>query len=194
MKYNIIYADPPWEYGSKSAVNNSSGGEIKKLSEHYQSMSITDIKNIPVKDITMDDACCFMWVTDSHLEEGIEVMKSWGFKYKTVAFVWVKTTNKGNFCKNVAPWTLKSTELCLFGTKGKMTKYKQNNSVESLVFAERFKHSQKPEEVRKRIESLFGDLPKVELFARKASEGWDTIGNDIDGMDIKESLDILKNE
>ena len=119
MKYNIIYADPPWEYGSKSAVNNSSGSEIKKLSEHYQSMSITDIKNIPVKDITLDDACCFMWVTDSHLEEGIEVMKSWGFKYKTVAFVWVKTTNKGNFCKNVAPMDIKKYRTMFIWNKRK---------------------------------------------------------------------------
>ena len=194
MKYNIIYADPPWQYGSKSAVNNSNGSEIKKLSEHYNSMTIDDIKSIDIKGITEDDACCFMWVTDSHLKEGIEVMESWGFKYKTVAFVWVKTTNKGNYCKNVAPWTLKSTELCLFGTKGTMTKYKKNNSIESLVFAERFKHSQKPEEVRSRIESLFGDLPKLELFARSGREGWTTVGNAIDGMDINESLELLKHE
>lgn len=194
MKYNIIYADPPWQYGSKSAVNNSNGSEIKKLSEHYNSMTIDDIKSIDIKSITEDDACCFMWVTDSHLKEGIEVMESWGFKYKTVAFVWVKTTNKGNYCKNVAPWTLKSTELCLFGTKGTMTKYKKNNSIESLVFAERFKHSQKPEEVRSRIESLFGDLPKLELFARSGREGWTTVGNAIDGMDINESLELLKHE
>ena len=71
-KYRIIVADPPWQYGSKSAVNNSNGSEIKKLSEHYKSMSTDDIKSLPIKNILLEDACCFLWVTDSHLKEGIE--------------------------------------------------------------------------------------------------------------------------
>lgn len=179
-KYRIIVADPPWKYGSKSAVNNSTGSEIKKLSEHYESMSTQDIANLPIKDMTEDDAACFLWCTDSHLKDGIEVMEKWGFKYKTIAFVWVKTTSKGNICKNVAPWTLKSTEICLFGTKGAMTQFKLNNSVEQLVFAERTKHSKKPLEVIKRIETLFGDVPRLEMFARTQTEGWDVFGNQVD--------------
>ena len=67
-KYRIIVADPPWQYGSKSAVNNSNGSEIKKLSEHYESMSTDDIKSLPIKNILLEDACCFLWVTDSHLK------------------------------------------------------------------------------------------------------------------------------
>jgi len=178
-KYQIIYADPPWKYGSKSAVNNTKGMEIKKLSEHYPSMSTGDLKELPVKNIIASDSACFMWVTDSHLKEGVEIMEAWGFKYKTVAFVWIKKTSKGNNCVNVAPWTLKSTELCLFGTKGAMTKYKNNNSVFQLVEAERTKHSKKPEEVRNRIVDLFGDINKIELFARNKSEGWDVWGNEV---------------
>ncbi len=177
-KYKVIYADPPWHYGSKSAVNNKSGSEHKALSEHYNTMSLTELKALSIKDITEEDAACFMWVTDSHLDEAIEIFKAWGFKYKTIAFNWVKTTSKGNYCKNVAPWTMKSSEICLLGTKGAMTKHKQVNNIESLVIAERTKHSRKPEEVRKRIELLFGDIPRLEMFARESTQGWDVFGNE----------------
>mgnify|MGYP004448397389 FL=1 len=179
-KYNIIYADPPWHYGSKSAVNNTTGSAIKPLSDHYSTMSLQELKNMPIKNMTKDDAACFMWVTDSHIDEALEVLLSWSFAYKTIAFNWVKTTSKGNYCKNVAPWTMKSSEICLLGIKGRMTKYKQANNIESLVIAQRKQHSQKPNEVRKRIEDLFGDLPRIELFARETAEGWDSWGNEVD--------------
>jgi N6-adenosine-specific RNA methylase IME4 len=178
-KYNIIYADPPWHYGSKSAVNNTTGSAIKPLSDHYSTMSLQELKNMPIKNMTKDDAACFMWVTDSHIDEALEVLRSWGFAYKTIAFNWVKTTSKGNYCKNVAPWTMKSSEICLLGIKGRMTKYKQANNIESLVIAQRTQHSQKPNEVRKRIEDLFGDLPRIELFAREKTDGWDVWGDEI---------------
>ena len=178
-KYNIIYADPPWHYGSKSAVNNTTGSAIKPLSDHYSTMSLQELKNMPIKSMTKDDAACFMWVTDSHIDEALEVLRSWGFAYKTIAFNWVKTTSKGNYCKNVAPWTMKSSEICLLGIKGRMTKYKQANNIESLVIAQRTQHSQKPNEVRKRIEDLFGDLPRIELFARQKTDGWDVWGDEI---------------
>mgnify|MGYP003628413079 FL=1 len=190
-KYRVIYADPPWHYGSKSAVNNSTGNEIKPLSDHYVTMSLREIKDLPIIDMTKDDAVCFMWVTDSHIPEAIEVFKAWGFKYKTVAFNWIKTTSKGNYCKNVAPWTMKSSEICLMGTKGAMTKHKEVNNIEALVFAERNKHSQKPHEVRRRIELLFGKQKKLEMFARNSSEGWDLFGNEVDNSVVMVNRDDL---
>ena len=179
-KYNIIYADHPWHYGSKSAVNNTKASDIKPLSDRYQTMSLDELKAINVESVLENDAVCFMWATDSHLNEALEVMKSWGFKYKTIAFNWIKTTSTGKYCKNVAPWTMKSSEICLLGTRGAMTKYKKKNNIESLVFAERTKHSKKPDEVRRRIETLFGDLPKLELFCRYPAEGWDVWGNEVE--------------
>tara|TARA_R100000329_G_scaffold151315_1_gene146953 strand:- start:2323 stop:2931 length:609 start_codon:yes stop_codon:yes gene_type:complete len=178
-KYNIVYADPPWHYGSKSAVNNTIGSQIKPLSDHYNTMTLQELIELPIKNIIKNDAVCFMWVTDSHLDEALEVFKAWGFKYKTIAFNWIKTTSKGNYCKNVAPWTMKSSEICLLGVKGTMSKYKQANNIESLVIAERTKHSKKPQEVRNRIELLFGDLPRIELFARDKTPGWDVWGNEV---------------
>ncbi len=178
-KYNVIYADPPWHYGSKSAVNNTKGSEIKPLSDHYNTLSLEDLKLLPIDSLTEKDVACFMWVTDSHIDEALDIFKAWGFQYKTIAFNWSKTTSKGNYCKNVAPWTMKSSEICLLGTKGAMSKNKQANNIESLVIAERTKHSKKPDEVRKRIDLLFGNLPKIELFARQKTEGWDVWGNEV---------------
>ena len=187
MKYNIIYADPAWEYWSKSAVNNTKWTEIKPLSEHYNTMKIGDIKSLPIKNIIADDCACFLWVTDSHLKEWIEVLESWGFKYKTIAFNWIKKTNNWNTCVNVAPWTLKSSEICLLWTKGAMTKYKKNNSVRQLIEAERTKHSKKPEEAIKRIEDLFWDIPRLEMFCRFPRVWWDVWGNQAEN-----SIDLSK--
>lgn len=178
-KYNIIYADPAWTFGS-SQVCKIKGERFHSLNEVYPTMSNKDIKNLPIKNITAEDCACFLWVTDAHLKEGIEVLESWGFKYKTIAFTWIKTTPKGNICYNLGAWTLKSTEICLLGTKGRMLKYKKNNSIKGLVFEERVRHSQKPYTVRDNIVSLFGDLPRLELFARQKNEGWDVWGNEVE--------------
>ena len=178
-KYRVIYADPPWHYGSKSAINNTKGATIKPLSKHYPTMRLDDLKALPVKNITADDAACFMWVTDSHLNEALDVLPAWGFTYKTIAFNWVKTTPNGKYCKNVAPWTLKSSEICLLGTRGAMAKYKKANNVESLVLSGRTRHSKKPIEVRERIETLFGDVPRLEMFCRYPAAGWDSWGNEV---------------
>lgn len=97
----------------------------------------------------------------------------------TVAFVWSKKTVNGKTVSNLAPWTLKNCELCLMGTRGRMVQYKQRNNVPQLVEAVRTRHSEKPEEVRRSIEALFGDVPRIELFARRRSPGWDYWGNEV---------------
>lgn len=178
-KYNIIYADPPWKYGSKKYQDNNR--DFDKLEKnHYDTMTIDELKLLPIKNITAKDCICFMWVTDSHLKEGIEALESWGFKYKTIGFNWIKKTDKGNNYVNFAPWTLKSWEICLIGTKGTMGKYKQTNNIRGLLEEVRSNHSKKPEEARRRIEELFGDIPRIELFARQQTSGWDTWGNETD--------------
>ena len=179
MSYNIIYADPPWQYSSKSYQD----GDRKMLDldkTQYSTMGIKQIKELPIKDICHNDCILFMWATDSHLKEAIEVMEAWGFKYKTVGFVWVKQYESGSFCYNFAPYTLKSTELCLVGMRGKLSNLKKVNNVKQLVFAERSDHSKKPEEVRNRIVDLCKDLPKIELFAREKVESWDVWGDEVE--------------
>ena len=184
-KYEIIYADPAWTYASKElyADKNKAGkreNRFRKLERMYDTMSLSEIKKLPVKNMTEKNAACFLWVTDSHLKQGIEVLESWGFKYKTVAFNWKKKTNKGNTFVNFAPWTLKSSEICLLGIKGTMGKLKTDNTVRQLIEAERTKHSKKPKEARERIEQLFADVNRIELFARENHVGWDAWGNEVE--------------
>ena len=187
-KYNIIYADPPWQYNK--GVYQDNGRKDRLLEEQYQTMSKKEIENLPIKKLADKDCALFLWVTDSHLCDGLELIKKWGFTYKTIAFVWVKKTNKGNLCANVGSWTMKNTEICLLGTKGNMLKYKNKNNIFQLVEAERSKHSKKPEEVRKRIEELFPNTYKIELFARQKAEGWNVWGNEVES-DIHIDIDKI---
>lgn len=177
-KYNVIYVDPPWHY--QSGRVQDAGRKPDRLEEnHYPTMTLEEIKNLDVEGLTDKDCICFMWVTDSHLKEGIEVLESWGFTYKTIGFNWIKKYKSGAFCVNNAPWTLKSWELCLIGIKGKMSKYKTKNNVQGLVFSVRREHSRKPDEVRQSINAMFENCPKLELFARQKTQGWDVWGNEI---------------
>ena len=177
-KYNIIYADPPWSFGSKSyQSDNRDMIDIQKA--HYSTMTEQEICSLPVQNIADENCIIFMWVTDSHLQEALSVINAWGFTYKTIGFTWVKQYANGSYCYNFSPYVLKSTEICLIGTKGKLKEIKKRNDIKGLVFAERTKHSKKPQEVRNRITELCKDLPRIELFARKTFPGWDVWGNEV---------------
>ena len=112
-------------------------------------MSTEALKGLDVGRIAHRDAALFMWATDAHIPDALELYRAWGFRYVTVAFVWSKKTINGKTVSNLAPWTLKNCELCLMGTRGRMVQYKQRNNVPQLVEAVRTRHSEKPEEVRR---------------------------------------------
>ena len=175
-KYQIIYADPPWSYNDKMS------GHSFSLDHEYETQSKNWIANLPIKEITEKDTVLFLWVTSPLLPEAFEVLKCWGFKYKTLAFCWVKKTKNGKWVSNLGRWTMGGAELCLLAVKGKPKRILKN--IKQLVFAERTKHSKKPDEVRKRIVELMGDIPRIELFARQKTEGWDVWGNEVES-DIK---------
>ena len=185
-KYQVIYADPAWQYGSKELYGDKTKGSEKRenrfrtIERIYITMTIPQIKELKVTEITDKNCACFMWVTDSHLKEGIEVMEAWGFKYKTIAFVWLKKTSKGKTVLNFAPHTLKSTEICLLGIKGSMKEFKKSNNIRQLIEAERTEHSKKPNEARLRIKELYPNAEMIELFAREKHEGWDCWGNEVE--------------
>ena len=150
-------------------------------------MSIEEMKALPIKDISEKDCALFMWFTYSHLPQAIDLCKSWGFKYKTVAFVWLKLSNKGNILSNIGSWTMGNTEAVLIATKGNMLQYKKRNDIKQIVMPNtelRLKganrHSRKPKEVMERIELLFPNVPKIELFARQNVDGWDAWGNEVE--------------
>ena len=121
-----------------------------------------------------------MWAQDGHLKNAISLGESWGFVYKTVGFVW----DKQNF--GMGYWTRKGAEICLLFTKGNPKRI--SGGVRQFISERAREHSHKPDEVRNRIVKLIGDLPRIELFARQRTEGWDSIGYDIDGLDINESI------
>jgi site-specific DNA-methyltransferase (adenine-specific) len=168
--YQVIYADPPWPFRDKMK------GHSFSLDHEYETQPIEWIKGLGVRNITDSSAVLLMWAVSSMLPEAFEVMRAWGFKPVTVAFVWSKLTSKGKKVTNLGRWTMGNVELCLLGRKGKMQRAVKN--VKQLVEAERREHSRKPDEVRSRAEMLFGDVPRIELFARGTTDGWDQFGND----------------
>ena len=147
-KYKIIYADPPWAF-NEGQFQDSNRGRAD-IRDQYDVLTTEEICNLPVSQITERNCALFLWVTDGTLLEGIKVLESWGFKYKTIVFIWAKKYLSGSFCYNAAPWTLKSCELCLLATQGNMKQYKKKGNVKQLVTALRTKHSRKPQEVRSR--------------------------------------------
>ena len=169
-KYQIIYADPPWPYNfshTRSAKNRD-----------YSSMSISEICEMPVSDMTQDDAILFIWTTFRNLFETEKVINAWGFEYKTCGFVWVKKTVTGKDCFGMGEYTRANPEICLIGRKGK--KLVESRSVRQLQYAEAGKHSKKPDVIRDAIVGLCGDLSRVELFARQQHDGWDSWGNEVE--------------
>jgi len=171
-KYKIIYADPPWSYKDK-ALSGNRGACCK-----YDVMDTNDISNLPIKQIADDDCVLFMWVTMPKLNECFELIKSWGFEYKTCAFTWVKRNKKADsWFMGMGRWTRANSEICLLATKGKPNRI--SASVHSVIDTHIEGHSKKPDEVRNRIVELMGDLPRIELFARQQAEGWDCWGNEV---------------
>lgn len=182
-KYNIIYADPPWSYRDKALAGNR--GACCK----YPVMSIEDICNLNVKEIAADNCVLFMWVTMPKLNECFDVIKSWGFEYKTCAFTWVKKNKKSDsWFWGMGRWTRANAELCLLATKGKPTRV--SAKVHSIIDTPIEEHSKKPDIVRDKIVELCGDLPRIELFARQKAEGWDVWGNEVES-DIHIDIDKI---
>jgi len=182
-KYQIIYADPPWSYDD---TQKSGGTAFFGASVRYPTMKNKDIKKLPVSELADIDCVLFVWATSPLLIEAIEVIKSWGFKYKTVAFCWNKQSKNGKWISNMGRWTMGNIEVCLLGVKGKPKRICKN--IKQLVINVRSSHSKKPSEVRGRIVQLMGDLPRIELFARPPKDrlfedesyrGWDLWGDEV---------------
>lgn len=193
--YSIILADPPWKYGNWSNKELSERGEKwakKNGRSSYGVMDNEDICKLPIEKISAKNCILFLWATYPKLQEALEVIKRWGFQYKTVAFTWVKKNRVADtFYFGLGYWTRGNPEICLLATKGKISRC--SNMVANLTIEHIKGHSEKPAVVREKIVRLMGDLPRIELFARKKVEGWDAVGYDIDGLDIAESIKLIVN-
>jgi N6-adenosine-specific RNA methylase IME4 len=167
-KYKIIYADPAWKYFA---------GGNKNQSQHYAGMSIEEIKVLKVSELADEDCILFLWVTFPILPDAFKVMESWGFKYSTCGFNWVKKNKSGEgWFFGLGNWTRSNSELCLIATKGKPLRF--SASISQIIDTPVQEHSKKPDCVRDKIVELCGDLPRIELFARSKTKGWDVWGNE----------------
>ncbi len=173
-KYSIIYADPPWQYKVYSKK-----GAGRSAESHYPTMSIEDIRALPVGELADRDCALFLWITFPMLLDALTVIKAWGFTYKTVAFAWVKQNKKAStLFWGMGYWTRANVELCILATKGRPRR--KSAGVHQVVLAPVEEHSKKPDIVRDKIVTLMGDLPRIELFARQTPPGWDVWGNEVD--------------
>ncbi len=174
MKYQIIYADPAWEFGTWGKTGK------RAPQTHYSCMNTTDIGLLPIGDLADENCALFLWVTMPALGQAFGLINGWGFSYSTVAFTWVKLNKNGmGFFFGLGSWTRANAELCLLATKGHPKRV--NKDVPQIVATPRMAHSRKPDEiVRDRIIRLCGDLPRIELFARRKVEGWDCWGNEVE--------------
>ncbi len=184
-KYDVIYADPPWDYGGKMQYDKSSmksqniGFEknvfISAADFKYPTLKLSELKRLDVASIAAEDCILFMWTTGPQLANSIELGEAWGFEYKTVAFVWDKQVH------NPGRYTLSQTEFVLAFRRGRFPAPRGARNVRQLVSVHRGEHSEKPEEVINGITEMFPQQAKIELFARKGFPGWDNWGLEIPG-------------
>ncbi len=169
-KYSIIYADPPWRYDRK--------GVEGAAESHYKTMSIEELNDLPVRRIADKDCILFLWATFPKLQEALRLIKEWGFRYKSVAFVWLKQNRKSDsWFYGLGFWTRGNAEICLLATKGHPKR--KSPAVHQFIISPIREHSRKPDETREKIVKLMGDIPRIELFARQKTDGWDTWGNEV---------------
>jgi len=171
-KYNIIYADPPWSYRDKVLAGNR--GACCK----YPVKTNEWLKTLPVKMLADTNCILFLWVTMPKLNECFDLIKNWGFKYKTCAFTWVKKNKRApSWFWGMGRWTRANAELCLLSTCGHPKRI--SASVHSIIDTPIEQHSKKSDIVRDKIVELCGDIPRIELFARQRVNGWSCWGDEI---------------
>jgi len=182
-RFSVIYADPPWPWETSWG---GTSGRIASCADHYYGLaSIADIKALPVAALAADDCALLLWCTGPHITIGthVEIIRAWGFKPSTIAFVWVKTKQNGDGVRNNGRgcWTTANAEVCFIATKG--SPLRLATDVHQVVMAPVGEHSAKPEEVRRRIERLFPG-PYLELYGRKLVPGWTVWGNEVAAADL----------
>lgn len=166
MKYGALLIDPPWKFRTFSGVKSV---PCRSRKDPYQTMSLPELKALDIMAYALPDTALFLWATDTHLSQAIDLATHWGFKYKTIAFIW----DKGRI--GMGYWTRKQAEACLLFTVGAPSR--KSKAVQQIIRAQRREHSRKPDEIYPRIEALVKG-PYMELFARQKFPGWDQMGDE----------------
>lgn len=175
-RYEVIYADPPWNHNG-SGMGNISGEWKLKPADHYPTIPTDVIASMSVKQIANDDSLLFLWAVSPMLDDAIGVGTAWGFKFMTVGFVWHKQTSLAGY------YTMSQCEMCLIFKRGKIPQPRGKRNIKQFLSCKRGRHSEKPWEIRQRITEMFPTQSKIELFARtpellQPASGWDVWGNE----------------
>jgi N6-adenosine-specific RNA methylase IME4 len=173
-----VYADPPWRFANRTG---KVAPEHRRL-DRYDTMSLDEICDLPVVDVVATNAHLYLWVPNALLQEGLEVMRRWGFTYKT-NLVWYKVRKDGGpDGRGVGFYFRNVTELCLFGVRGSLRTAQPGRRQVNLLPTRKGIHSRKPQELYEVVEACsFG--PFIELFARQPREGWTAWGNELGEQD-----------
>ena len=174
MTYSVILADPPWMFKVWSKTTGKNGRTAEK---HYRTMTTADICELSIP--ATDNCALFLWAVWPALPDALEVIKAWGFEYKTVAWTWVKLQKAGmGFHFGLGYYTRANTEPCLLAVRGKMPV--AVHDVQALICSPVREHSRKPDDQYGKIERLYPDATKLEMFARRQRSGWDVFGNEVE--------------
>jgi N6-adenosine-specific RNA methylase IME4 len=178
--FSIIYADPPWQYRVWRSAPIGMNGTLHRPGRipPYPCLSTDQLCSLPIQSLAAKDCVLFLWATYPMLPDAFRVIEAWGFRYKTVAFTWVKTTRSGSgYHFGLGYWTRANPELCLLASKGSPKRI--HRGIPNLLVSPIRDHSRKPDEARERIVKLCGDVPRAELFAREKVVGWASWGNEV---------------
>lgn len=173
-KYQIIYADPPWRY--EHPISNS-----RRIENQYPTMQLEAIKKLQIP--TDKNCVLFLWTTAPKLDESLEVLKAWGFTYRT-CLIWDKEVIGMGY------WFRNQHELLLVGLKGKVSPPPTSQRVSSVFKQKRQQHSKKPDKIRELIASWYPNEKKLELFARQTTEGWDVWGDEVE-EDMQTTIKVI---
>ncbi len=179
-RYDVIYADPPWDYKGQLQHAGEGSGDSGGAVRHYSTVTLKDLATLEVSRIAEADCLLFMWATSPHLDQAIDLGGAWGFQWATVGFVWDKMR------VNPGYYTMSQCELCLIFKRGRIPRPRGARNIRQLVREKRSAHSRKPNEARRRIDRMFPGLSKIELFARERAPGWDCWGLEADPCDARE--------
>lgn len=178
-EYDLIYTDPAWSYDKKVGQGIAD--------DQYDTMALDDIKALPVNEMLKKDAVVYMWAVFPMLKEAFEVIKAWDLEYVTVGFNWIKLNDNGTPFFGIGHHTKSNGEICLLLRKGKGLEVK-DHTISQVIMTKKDKHSKKPYVCYTYLERMYGNIERIEMFARNKRQGWDTWGNQVP----KECQNILK--
>lgn len=189
--FGLALVDPPWAFRTFNGRRRTpTQKRFREAEDHYPTMSVAEMAALPVGDAMAKDAAIAMWVVGSHCDAALELGQAWGFRFATDLFYWLKqklvaADQIDLFTGDIPPprmsmgyYTRKQLEPCWLFTRGRGLKVRAHD-VRQLIIAPSTGHSRKPPEQYARLERLFGDVPRIELFARSRRAGWDAWGNEV---------------